>query len=334
MEKENNPEIETKEENSVEKESKNISKEKKDDKYEEIYTLVDSSKSIIDSVEQQIKEEMDRLDKDIKNLGELEKSILNSTLKTSEELLKEIGYEEKLSDVDFDTPSFDYDKKDRPPVVKKPGRGKFSAFLLSLVGGAAVAGGVLFFVMKKLGIDYHTLPSKEQFIEMFRWIGEFIAPSKGNEYIGALVLGVVTLLVMFVIYKIKVILSVNKNLRFAQSLREEADMHKSKREQRKEEIQRTDEHVNQTRDILDTLNVLLDEYNAKLKRILHIEGAKNFNDYHEKSKKDIEDAYMIAKEVRLIIVTPEENGGELNPDSLEVLRESENLLNSMLQKLY
>ena len=66
MEKENNPEIETKEENSVEKESKNISKEKKDDKYEEIYTLVDSSKSIIDSVEQQIKEEMDRLDKDIK----------------------------------------------------------------------------------------------------------------------------------------------------------------------------------------------------------------------------------------------------------------------------
>ncbi len=300
---------------------------------DEIHTLVDTSKNIVESVEREIKEEMDRLNEDLKKLSELEEEVLNTTLKTAEDLLKEVGYEEDLANVEFIPPAFEYDKKDKPPVIKEPSSGKFGAFVLGLLGGAATSGGIIYYYLQKMGIDPSTV-NKEQIIEVLKEVGKTITGTSPNEYIGGAAVGGAFLVVFIIIYKIFVAVKASRNLKLAQELHEEAHIHKSKREERKEEIRRTDEHVNKVIDVLDKLNVILQEYNAKLKRILHLEGAKNFNDYHEKSKKDIEDAYKIAREIKILIITPEATEGELNEESVDVLHQNERVLNEMLQKLY
>ncbi len=303
---------------------------------DEIHSLVDTSKSIVESVEKEIREEMDKLNADLEKLSSLEQEVLNTTLKTAEELLREVGYEEDLSNVEFVPPAFEYDKKDRPPVIKEPSSGKFSAFILGLLGGAATSGGIVYYYLNKMGVDVSSLSNlnKEQIIEVLKEVGKTITGTSPNEYIGGVAVGGAFLIVFIIIYKIFVAVKASRNLKLAQELHEEAHVHKSKREERKEEIKRTDEHVNKVIDTLDKLNVILQEYNAKLKRILHLEGAKNFNEYHEKSKKDIEDAYKIAKEIKLLIVTPEATEGELNEESVEVLHQNERVLNEILQKLY
>ena len=301
---------------------------------DEIHSLVDTSKSIVESVEKEIRDEMDKLNADLEKLSSLEQEVLNTTLKTAEELLREVGYEEDLSNVEFVPPAFEYDKKDKPPIIKEPSSGKFSAFILGILGGFATVGGITYYYLQKLGIDPNLLANKEQIIEILKEVGKTITGTSPNEYVGGAALGGAFLIVFLIIYKIFVAVKASRNLKLAQELHEEAHIHKSKREERKEQIKGTDEHVNRVMDVLDKLNVILEEYNAKLKRILHLEGAKNFQDYHEKSKKDIEDAYRIAREIKILIITPEAVNGELNQESIEVLRENERVLNEILQKLY
>ncbi len=301
--------------------------------HEEVVEIVDASKVLVESVEKEIKEAMERLNEDIDRLEKLEEEVLNTTLKETDELLKELGYEEDLSNVEIPTPSFEYDKKDSLPQIKRPSSGKFSAFVWGILGGALTAGTIGYFAMNKLNIPVDKLPNKEQITEILKWVSEQIGAAP-NESIGAAVVGGASLIVFLIIYKLKVSLTANKNIKLAEEIKEKAFEHKSKREERKDEILKTDEHVNKTREILNDLNVLLKEYNAKLKRILHFEKEKGFNELHEKSKNDIEDAFNIAKEIKLIIITPESSNGELNPESLEVLKNSEILLNRMIQKLY
>ncbi len=301
--------------------------------HEEVVEIVDASKVLVESVEKEIKEAMERLNEDIDKLEKLEEEVLNTTLKETDELLKELGYEEDLSNVEIPTSSFEYDKKDSLPQIKKPSSGKFSAFVWGILGGVLTAGTIGYFAMNKLNIPLDKIPNKEQIIEILKWVSQQVGASP-NESVGAAVVGGASLIVFLIIYKLKVSLTISKNIRLAEEIKEEAFKHKSKREERKEEILKTDEHVSRTREILNDLNVLLKEYNAKLRRILHFEKEKGFNELHEKSKNDIEDAFNIAKEIKLIIITPESSNGELNPESLEVLKNSEILLNRMIQKLY
>ena len=306
-------------------------KEKK--AHDEIVEIVDASRILVENVEKEIKEAMDQLNEDIRKLEEVEEEVLSTTLKEAEELFKEVGYEEDLANVEIPHPSFEYDKKDALPPIKRPSSGKFSAFILGLLGGVATAAGIGYFAMENLKIPTNAIPNKDQITEILKWVGEQIGAG-ANETIGAAVVGIAAFIVFLIIYKIKVSLTASKNVKLAETIKNEAYKHKSKREERKEEIIATDEHVNKARELLENLNVLLQEYNAKLKRILHFEGKKDYNELHEKSKNDIEDAFNIAKEIKLIIVTPESQNGEINPESLEVVQNAQTILNRMIQKLY
>ncbi len=348
MQEEKKKEDIAKEEDSLKKENEEIQEVEKEKEeiegakafemkerkpHEEVVEVVDASKILIESVEKEIQEAMNKLNEDIAKLEELEEEVLTTTLKEADELLKSVGYEESLADVNIAHPVFEYDKKDALPQIKRPSSGKFSAFVLGLLGGALTAGAIGYAAMSKLNMALDKLPTKEQIAEILKWVSQQVGAG-ANETVGGAVVGAAAFVVFLIIYKIKVSMKVRKNIKLAEEIKEEAYKHKSKREERKEEILKTDELINKTRDVLDKLNVLLQEYNAKIKRILHFEKGKSFDELHEKSKNDIEDAFNLAREIKLIIVTPESSNGELNPESLEVLKNSEILLNKMIQKLY
>ena len=300
--------------------------------------LIEEAREMVQQSDSIVKDCMEILDEDIEAYEEEKERIINGSLNTAETLLEEIGFEpEAIEDLGEEHLQFENEEPIEPMEVKNLSSGKFSGFILGLIAGLAVALAWIYAATEKLGVtlDVTKIPSREIQDKLLSWIGGGITGGEGNPIVGIAILAVSALIAMVVVYKIRVYLREVHNKHLAEQINEEAKFYCTKKEECKKEMEKVSEHIHRVIDSLKTYDIFFDELNAKIKRILHLEGKVSFNEYHPKSKGEIERTNTLIDHFRELVMTPMAgDNGALSDEAKKALKRSNRALEIYREELY
>jgi len=309
--------------------------------------LIEESRELISTIDDEIYETQSVVEDNISALKEVKSELTNVTIAHSRVLLGKVNHP-YTEDDDFTPFEVDMGVSPEEVTVKNIGSGWFSGLILAILGIIATAIAWLFasskvtgepFVLDKILKDESFTLDKVlsgEFFTMdkmpsetlFSWIG-------GDAQIGMGVMGVTSLLVGYLIYKLRTSLKQNKNLKSASSIFEASNNYVNTQKESKAEMIRIDEHIKAITPLIGNYKVLLDEQNAKLERIIHIEGElENNAEYQRTSQEVMADTEKLMESVERLISTPITQEGRLNEFSKNALIDTKVLYESYLSKLY
>ena len=310
--------------------------------------LVASAKEMMHEIENQICDTDLIFEDDLKAYKTLREGISSHTLKTFDDIYLEIkNIEFKGAVVTYTDDTMEdigeefCNCKDeiKSVIIPKVKSGAFGAMISGLFAGVATAAAAVAVAVTQLGIqvDPKKIPTEEEITSVLEWFGAFV--NFGNPNIpdmmeGALLLGgtagAITLIITFLMLSSKS----KKNLIAAEATFEEATaVHLDKSTQNRKTMSMT-EYVEALERNLKTLKVYMDEYNAILNRIVHVEGT-DYNAYSITSQSDVQKALSIYKRTKSLIttkvVTPE---GTVSPASKYEIDKSIKFLEELTGKKY
>lgn len=252
-------------------------------------------------------------------------------------LLAKMGYpitQEQTPSQEIET-LFDA-KEIEPLVIKDVSSGKFTAILASLVVGVSTAIGLIYLATEKLSITLNVtkIPSHEITQKILGWFSGVVG-IESNLILGASILGLTTLLSMGVVYLLRVILKTKHNLHFATTQFEKATLYAKEESECKRVMDGVDRHIKESLEILKSYEILLNEQQGKLKRILHLEGEKSkATEYHQKSYEDIRMTKALIDEIEPFITVPMSDEGKLSKRAMESLKKVKNRMDETIERLY
>ncbi len=310
---------------------------KKLKKHDEAVALVDKTKTIVKESEKQLEACRLLLSDDLKEYEEAKKALNEGGLNACEALLSKSGYiDESDETIEEDAVVFE-PKEDLEPIrLQDVSSGKFTGFIMALIGGAATLGGMVYVATEKLGVtlDLSKIPTPETIKPVFSYYGTLVGMNE-NTNIGMALVAVVTLLVMWIIYAIRVSTKGSKNLHFATGQLEEAEAYTTQKGNCKEEMDKVDVHIHDAITTLKTYQVLFNEQKGKLQRILYIEGEKEaLSEYHEKSILEMRETQGLVNSVRSFMATPMSEEGKLSGKSTLFLHSAKSKMQKMIDRLY
>jgi hypothetical protein len=310
---------------------------KKLKKHEEAVLLVEKAKNLVKEAEEQMEECKLLLSNDLKGYEDAKLALKEGGMEACEELLGELGYVEEAEEpVEEEIIVFEPKEDLEPIYLRDVSSGKFTGFLMGLIGGVATVGGMLFTAASKTGVtlDLSKVPTPESIKPLLGWYGSLIGMN-GNEMAGGAVVVLSALLVIWIIYAIRVSMKGSRNLEFAQLQLEEAEAYTAHKGSCKEEMDKVDAHIHDAIETLKTYQVLFNEQKGKLERIMHIEGKKEeLSEYHDKSLAEMKDTQGLINAVRNFIGVPMSEEGKLSGKSTLFLHSAKNKLQKMIDKLY
>ncbi|MEA3418019.1 MAG: hypothetical protein U9Q90_01375 [Campylobacterota bacterium] len=322
---------------SEEKESVELSSESSETLPKSTEELIEEARAIVNQSDSEVKDCMQILDEDISKYEQTKTALFESSVNETEKLLEEVGFEpEKIDAIGEGGLKFSSSDPVEPMQVKDLSSGKFSAFLLALVAGFAVVAGWSYAASKKMGmtLDVSKVPSEETRNTLFSTIGGWIDLGE-NPMIGMGIVAVSALLVMWAVYSLRVFLRKNKNLKIAEEVNEEAKFYCTKKEECKKEMDKVSAHIHEVIEALGTFKVFFDEENAKMKRILYLEGTLPFNEYHQKSKEEMENTNLLVNSLNALVTTPMAGAsGSLSQEGIHILEKAKGALQRFREKLY
>jgi len=305
-------------------------------KHDAAVLLIAKTKSMVDDTEKQLDECKLLLQEDLKRYDEAKASLKEHALKESEALLEELGYD-KEEDV-HEEDDVVFEPKDEIPsfYVREVSKGKFTSSLLALIGGIVTFAGLAYFAAQKVGVplDITKVPNHEAVTKVFGWYATLFG-GKPDLFMGGAFVLIATLFVMVLIYGIRVASRASRNLAFAKQQMEEAQEYAKHKGSCKEEMDKVDAHMNEAIKVLKTYEVVLQEQNGKLKRILHIEGVQETpSKYHEKSQRELKDTDMLINAIKKFTGISMSEEGKLSGKSTLFLHSAKSKLQKFLDRHY
>jgi hypothetical protein len=297
--------------------------------------LIDESKKLISNIDKEVYESKNIVSQHIDKLKEEKSKLTNATIIHSRVLLEKLNHPYTQED-DFEPFEVQLGTAHEDVSVKNVGSGWFTGLLLALLGMVATALAWLFVSNKVTGetIPLDKLPTKEFILEkiqdetLFSWMG-------GNPQVGMAVMGLSTLLIGYIIYKVRVSIKENKNLKIANDTLENSTNYVNRQQESKSEIVNLDKHITEVTPLIVNYRVLLDEQNAKLERIIHIEGElENHAEYQRTSQEIMADTEKLMESVERLISISITKEGSVNELSRNALIDARVLYESYLSKLY
>lgn len=330
-------EIEEAVEEPLEESEESTSESKKETKNAKALRLVEQARSIVQEADAQTQECKLLLMDDLKEYEEAKSKLKESGFDDCEFLLEKLGYK-TTSEEQEEEESVVFETKEEiaPMVIKGVLGGKFSGFVLALLGGAATAVGLVYLATEKLGMTLNVakLPSTEETQNILSSFSTMLG-LKPDAAIGAGLLGFSVLLVMFLIYKIRVVLKANSNLHFAVKQFVEAELYIEQKSNCKVEMEKVDAHMKETIETMNIYEILLHEQEGKLQRILYFEGEKGKStDYHEKSFSEIRETKELMRTIKDFMAIPMSEDGKLSENSVERLLKAKSQMDKMIDRLY
>jgi len=330
-------EIEEVEEEVISQTEEEVEKAKKTTKHLEATYLVGKAKTIVKEAEEQMEACKLLLSDDLKDYEEAKKALNEGGLNACEALLSESGYiDESEETIEEDSVVFEAKEDLEPIVLQDVSSGKFTGFIMALIGGAVTLGGMIYVATEKLGVtlDLSKVPVPETIKPVFGYYGTLVGMNE-NANIGMALVAVVTLLVMWIIYAIRVSTKGSKNLHFATGQLEEAEAYTAHKGNCKEEMDKVDAHIHDAITTLKTYQVLFNEQKGKLQRILHIEGKKEeLSEYHEKSILEMRDTQGLINTIRSFMATAMSEEGKLSGKSTLFLHSAKSKMQKVIDRLY
>jgi hypothetical protein len=306
-------------------------------KHDAAVLLIKKTKHIVDDTEKQLDACKLLLQDDLKSYDDAKAALKERALDESESLLEELGYgQEEEEEVQTDDVVFEAKDEVPPFYVRDISSGKFSSFLMALIVGLITFAGMVYFAASKVGValDTSKVPSQETATTVLGWYATLFGGKPDLFLGGGFVVGVV-LIVMWIVYAIRVSSKANSNLAFAKEQLEKAQEYATHKGSCKEEMDKVDVHMNDAIKVLKTYEIVLQEQNGKLKRILHIEGVKEVpTEYHEKSQREMEDTHMLVQAIKNFIGTSMSEEGKLSGKSTMFLHSAKSKLQKFLDRHY
>ena len=303
---------------------------------EEAKALIKNSEALISKVDSEIRETKGIVAQNVANFELMKATISNSTLRESNALLEQVNFEHIKDEVEepFEvTLGTGY----RNIYVSSIRSGRFTGLILALIGMVITAVAWILVASAKTAsyIQFDKIPDQTQIQNIFSWIGGGMTGGAGNPMFGMATVGVSALVVGLVIYKMRVSMKENKNFKVANKTFEESNSYVVDQQESKTEMEYVNEHIQECTPLIEGYKILLDEQNAKLKRVIYIEGNLEENsDYHSSSKETMKDSDRLMRRVEHLISVPVTQGGRLNEASTHALIEAKALYESFLSKVY
>jgi len=229
--------------------------------------------------------------------------------------------------------------------VKNVGSGRFSALFCSILGTLATAGAWIYFASQKTATALdptmlnaevlESIPTNEKFTPMFSWIGGGMTGGAGNALFGIITLIISSLLVGYFIYKMSVAIKESRNFRVANKTFDRTHNYVENQKESKIEMEKVDAHIKELTPLLTNYRMLLEEENAKLQRVLHIEGElEDSYAYHSSSQEVMRDSEKLMRRVEQLISVPITQEGRLNEASTYALLEAKATYEGIIAKIY
>ena len=305
------------------------------DKYHKAKKLVEEAKGIIATSDHELEDCRVLLENDLHEYQAAKSTLETDSLNQSKALLTQLGYTENFEDEEASDIIFEAKKDIKPVVIKEINSGKFTGFILALIGGLATFIGLLYLATEKLGImlDVTKVPSNKTIQTILGWFGTQVG--KPDDFVnGGLVVVVIVLVMMVVLYLLRVWLKEGANLRFAEEQMKETQKYITQKNNCKMEMDMVDAHIIDAISTLKDYSVVLNEQNGKLQRILHFEGEHtDIDTYHPKSKKVMEETEEIVGKIINFITTPMSQEGKLSEKSTLFLNNAKAFMQAYLAKL-
>lgn len=296
---------------------------------------IDKAKVLTAETKNQIEECMRNIDADIEVLDAKKQALFETALRPSEALLDSIAAGDTPLD---ELPSSQVellDLSEDEVEIKDPSSGRFKGFFWALIAGAGVAGGWCYAVSTSLGLPIppEKIPDFDRLNKMLEWTSGQLGQG-ANANIGAAVVIVAVLLVMWIIYAMIVSVRAGSNLRAADKTEEAVQLYCTSKEECKEKMKLVREHVQNSTSLVEKYQVILEEQNAKLKRALYFEDAEEVDGLHANTKEEIATTQHLIADVKKLIATPVSEAGILTADAIEALRKANKAVNDHVMKIY
>ena len=332
MEEENKIDLDI--EKVVEESKALTAQEKKLKKHQEAKMLVDEAKSIVKKSENELQDCKLLLLDDIFEYTEAVKALKSGGLDESRALLSRL-HDVNIQDNDLEEYSKVFEAKDdfKPLVLKDVHSGRFTGFLLSLLGGAATFGGLIYWATEKLGmtLDISKVPSNETIQTIFGWFGTQVGRAE-DAVIGGVVVGAAVLAVMALVYAIRVALKSSTNLHFAKKQMKETQKYITQKTNCKAEMDKVDAHIHEAVKVLKDYEILLNEQKGKLQRIFYFEEGKHkLSEFKTTSLRTMEETQGLVMNIQDFITTPMSYEGKLSEENESALKSAKVYVEKLLK---
>ena len=302
--------------------------------HDDLVARIDATKEQAEAVY----EKYQKLDKELEDkasaLVRQENNILKTTIANTLAQLKELQVE-ALEDEKATINEIKVDNKEQLLNVKYPSKGRFGALFFG--GLTTVAGVVGAFAY---GTKLANIPlSLNAFLDKANWnsialkYGELIN-IKDNAIAGYVLVGVASLIIGAIVYKISTILKASKNKKYVSKLENDLNEYVSNLEDKSSSIKELIEHTDNIKLVMQKYDIILQEQNAKLKRMLFIEQPQSVDDLQRASKLEVDKTVLILDELLKLMNTPVSEDITIKPESQEQLKEANSIINEVIKKLY
>jgi len=301
--------------------------------------LIDEAREMVTKSDNDVRDCMDILNDDLEAYESRKAKLINGNVDITESLLNEIEFEpEPINDIGKDSLQFANKEPIKPMRIKTLSSAKFSSFLLAIIFGLASVVGWVYIATEKLGVtlDISKMPSDEIKNQILSWIGGGMTGGEGTPLYGLVILVVTALIVMWIVYAVRVSMRFAKNRKIAHQVNEDAKFYCTKKEECQREMEKISEHIHKVIKILDNYDVLFEEQNAKIKRIIYIEGRLPFHEYHQLSKDYMNETGRLIDSLNRLISTQmaDEEDGSLSIEAIETLEDVTKIQEKYIEKLY
>jgi len=320
---------------AIQEKTEDIQPKGKKSKLAIAHEKIEKAKTLTEETKEQIIECMNNIDKDIEKLNAEKELFYNSALKPGEMLLKQVGVEEDSLDI-LPKSSVELIDPDRDSVeIETLSTGRLKGFFFALLAGIATFMGWAFTASKTLGfsIPPEKMPDFPRLNKMLEWTSAQLGQG-ANATIGAAVVVIAILLVMWIVYSLIVSMRASKNLRIANETEEAVSLYCTNKEECKQKMEKVREHIQNSSTTLAKYKVLLEEQNAKIRRALFLEDAEDFEGLHAHTKADIATTQHLITEVKKLLEAPISEAGILTKEAIDTLNKANKTINDHIMKLY
>ena len=310
-------------------------------KISEAKDLIISSQELVKDVDRDIEECQTGVSKAASDFDGKKRFFINERFKNSEELLRKVGveYGEESQDLDSFELAVDATVGDKLSI-RDISSGRFTGIILSLLGALATFATWLFFATKNLNIPLDIKSLNLEFIETHRdtvlsWIGGGMTGGTGNPMTGMVILLFTTIVAGWAIYALRLYFKTEKNLKVAKKAYIESQEYSYIKDESKREMLKIDGHLRDVIMTIDDFSVALNEQNAILKRIIHVEGVVDEDRaYHPNSKRVMVDTQRVMSAIEKLLNTSITIEGKVNPQSVQLLAVARGVYSEFIAKIY
>jgi hypothetical protein len=304
-------------------------------KNEQARELMKSSAGLISEVDSDVQTTKNTVSEHVNSFEEAKSQLLNTSFTQSQILLEKASFVYSTSEAE-EPFEISLGTEDETVRVNNINSGGFSGFILALLAALAVAGAWIYVASTKVGVALSPaiIENEAEQTSIFKWIGG-ITGSEVDPMFGMGIVGISALLVGWIVYKLRVSTKENKNFRVAHETYEKSTIYVENQKEAKTEMERIDEHIQEITPIIENYQVLLNEQNGKLQRILHVEGTHEENsEYHSSSIESMKQSENLMTKIEELVTTPITKEGKLNDASSSALAEAKSIYDYYISKIY